>query len=155
MDNAFSWIQKNGGLCSELEYPYVSGETKTEGTCQTTCTINKNSAVKGFTDVAPSSDDAMMSALNKQPVSIAIEADQREFQLYKSGVFTGTCGTKLDHGVLVVGYGSLSDQDYYLVKNSWSLSWGDNGYIMLGRGKRYNNGDGQCGMLLEGSYPTL
>jgi C1A family cysteine protease len=155
MDNAFSWIQKNGGLCSELEYPYVSGETKTEGTCQTTCTVNKNSAVKGFTDVAPSSDDAMMSALNKQPVSIAIEADQREFQLYKSGVFTGTCGTKLDHGVLVVGYGSLSDQDYYLVKNSWSLSWGDNGYIMLGRGKQYNNGDGQCGMLLEGSYPTL
>lgn len=155
MDNAFSWIQKNGGLCSELEYPYVSGETKTEGTCQTTCTVNKNSAIKGFTDVAPSSDDAMMSALNKQPVSIAIEADQREFQLYKSGVFTGTCGAKLDHGVLVVGYGSLSNQDYYLVKNSWSLSWGDNGYIMLGRGKQYNNGDGQCGLLLEGSYPTL
>ena len=155
LDNAFSWIQKNGGLCSELEYPYVSGETKTEGTCQTTCTVNKNSAIKGFTDVAPSSDDAMMSALNKQPVSIAIEADQREFQLYKSGVFTGTCGAKLDHGVLVVGYGSLSNQDYYLVKNSWSLSWGDNGYIMLGRGKQYNNGDGQCGLLLEGSYPTL
>jgi C1A family cysteine protease len=97
----------------------------------------------------------MMSALTKQPVSIAIEADQREFQLYKSGVFTGTCGAKLDHGVLVVGYGSLSNQDYYLVKNSWSLSWGDNGYIMLGRGKQYNAGDGQCGMLLEGSYPSL
>jgi KDEL-tailed cysteine endopeptidase len=155
MDNAFSWIQKNGGLCSEFDYPYVSGETKTEGTCQTTCSVNKKSNVLSFVDVSPSSDDAMMLAVSKQPVAIAIEADQREFQLYKSGVFTGACGVKLDHGVLVVGYGSLSGQDYYLVKNSWSESWGNKGYIMLGRGKDFNNGDGQCGLLLQGSYPTV
>jgi C1A family cysteine protease len=97
----------------------------------------------------------MMTAISKQPVSIAIEADQREFQLYKSGVFTGVCGTKLDHGVLVVGYGSLDGNDYYLVKNSWAESWGDGGYIKLGRGPNYNNGDGQCGILLQGSYPVL
>jgi len=105
--------------------------------------------------VQPSSDDAMMQALSKQPVSIAIEADQREFQLYKTGVFTGTCGTKLDHGVLVVGYGSLDGRNYYKVKNSWSTSWGDSGYILLGRGPEYNNGDGQCGILLQGSYPVI
>ena len=97
----------------------------------------------------------MMTAISKQPVSIAIEADQREFQLYKSGVFTGVCGTKLDHGVLVVGYGSENGNDYYLVKNSWAESWGDAGYIKLGRGPNYNNGDGQCGILLQGSYPVL
>jgi C1A family cysteine protease len=97
----------------------------------------------------------MMLAVSKQPVAIAIEADQREFQLYKSGVFTGACGVKLDHGVLLVGYGSLNGQDYYLVKNSWSESWGNKGYIMLGKGKEFNNGDGQCGLLLQGSYPTL
>jgi C1A family cysteine protease len=97
----------------------------------------------------------MMTALSKQPVSIAIEADQREFQLYKSGVFTGTCGTDLDHGVLAVGYGTLDGEDYYLVKNSWASSWGQDGYIMLGRGSKYNDGDGQCGMLLQGSYPVL
>jgi len=155
MDNAFSWIQKNGGLCVELDYPYVSGETNAEGKCQTTCSINSGSSVVDIVDVMPSSDDAMMNALAKNPVSVAIEADEREFQLYKSGVFTGKCGTKLDHGVLVVGYGTLSGKDYYLVKNSWSENWGDNGYIMLGRGKDFNNGDGQCGVLLQASYPLL
>ena len=96
----------------------------------------------------------MMASLSQQPVSIAIQADQREFQLYKSGVFTSSCGTNLDHGVLAVGYGSEDGVDYYLVKNSWSNTWGDGGYIKLGRGKQYNNGDGQCGMLLQASYPT-
>ena len=155
MDNAFSWISKNGGLCVETEYPYVSGTTTTGGTCQTTCTAISNSKVVDFVDVTPSSDDAMMTALSKRPVSIAIEADQKDFQLYKSGVFTGACGTKLDHGVLLVGYGNELSDDFYLVKNSWGTSWGDAGYIKLGRGKQYNNGDGQCGLLLQGSYPTL
>jgi len=151
MDRAFAWIEKNGGLCSEVDYPYVSGETKTGGVCQKTCKVVENSKIVGFVDVEPSSDSAMMTALTQQPVSIAIEADQREFQLYKSGIFTGVCGTKLDHGVLLVGYGP----DYYLVKNSWGVSWGDGGYIKLGLGNDFNNGDGQCGLLLQGSFPKL
>uniref|UniRef100_A0A6C0DNU6 Peptidase C1A papain C-terminal domain-containing protein n=1 Tax=viral metagenome TaxID=1070528 RepID=A0A6C0DNU6_9ZZZZ len=151
MDHAFTWIEKNGGLCAEIDYPYVSGETKTAGTCKKTCKVVDNSKIASFVDVEPSSDIAMMTALSQQPVSIAIEADQREFQLYKSGIFTGVCGNKLDHGVLVVGYGP----DYYLVKNSWGLSWGDGGFIKLGLGPEFNNGDGQCGMLLQGSYPKV
>jgi len=154
MDNAFSWINKNGGLCGESDYPYVSGDGSNP-TCKTSCSVNSKSKIASFVDVAASSDEAMMTALSKQPVSIAIEADQREFQLYKSGVFTGTCGTDLDHGVLAVGYGTLDGEDYYLVKNSWASSWGKDGYIMLGRGSKYNDGDGQCGMLLQGSYPVL
>jgi C1A family cysteine protease len=155
MDNAFSWISKKGGLCSENDYPYVSGNTKETGTCQTSCKLVKNSGISNFIDILPSSDEEMMKALSLNPVSIAIEADQREFQLYKSGVFTGKCGTKLDHGVLAVGYGYLEGEDFYLVKNSWSTTWGDKGYIKLGRGSKFNNGDGQCGMLLQGSYPVL
>jgi KDEL-tailed cysteine endopeptidase len=155
MDNAFSWIHKNGGLCQEADYPYTSGNGQ-EGTCKKTCSLVKGSQIVSFVDVPPSSDNEMMSALVKQPVSIAIQADTRDFQLYKSGVFTSsTCGTNLDHGVLAVGYGTETGQNYYLVKNSWGTSWGENGYIKLGRGSQYNSGDGQCGMLLEGSYPLL
>ena len=155
MDNAFAWIQSNGGLCRESDYPYVSGETKTGGTCLKSCSVDSGSKITGFIDVSPSSDNTMMSALVKQPIAIAIEADQKEFQLYKSGVFTGECGTKLDHGVLVVGYDTLDGKDYYRVKNSWGESWGSGGYILLGRGPQYNGGDGQCGMLLQGSFPEL
>ena len=154
MDNAFQWIESNGGLCRETDYPYVSGEGVVDA-CETKCTPVRGSKITDFVDVKPSDDVAMMTAISKQPVSIAIEADQREFQLYKSGVFTGVCGTKLDHGVLVVGYGSENGNDYYLVKNSWAESWGDGGYIKLGRGSNYNNGAGQCGILLQGSYPVI
>jgi C1A family cysteine protease len=153
MDNAFAWISKNGGLCTEDEYPYISGDGTTES-CKKTCSIVPKSKIVSYVDVDPS-DDALMQAISQQPVSIAIEADQRDFQLYKSGVFTGKCGTNLDHGVLVVGYGTESGSDYYLVKNSWGTTWGDSGYIKLGRGPQYNSGKGQCGILLEASYPTL
>ena len=155
MDNAFTWIEKNNGLCTEASYPYVSGTTKTAGTCQTTCSNVSKSKISKYTDVTANSDTDMMAAIANQPVSVAIEADQQSFQLYKSGVFTGTCGTNLDHGVLVVGYGTLSGQDYYIVKNSWGTSWGDAGYIYLGRGPQYNSGAGQCGVLMQASYPQL
>jgi C1A family cysteine protease len=155
MDNAFSWISKNNGLCVEADYPYVSGTTKTAGTCAKTCRNLDGSDIVSYVDVQPASDFAMMTALAKQPVSVAIEADQREFQLYKSGVFTASCGTNLDHGVLAVGYGSESGEDYYKIKNSWSATWGEKGYIRIGRGANYNSGKGQCGVLLQASYPVV
>lgn len=156
MDNAFAWIGKNNGLCTEQAYPYVSGTTKTAGTCtQKSCTNVAGSDIHSFVDVVPKSDANMMEALAKQTVSVAIEADQRDFQLYSSGVFTGSCGTNLDHGVLVVGYGTMNGADYYKVKNSWSSTWGDEGYIYLGRGPQFNVGAGQCGVLMQASYPVL
>jgi C1A family cysteine protease len=155
MDSAFSWAKKNGGVCSEADYPYVSGTTKTSGTCaESSCTKDAKTAPLSYTDVATNSDTALMSALAQQPVSVAIEADQAAFQLYKSGVFTATCGTNLDHGVLAVGYGTLSGQDYYKVKNSWGSSWGMDGYILLARG--VSQKQGQCGILSgPPSYPTI
>ena len=161
MDSAFEWIQTNNGICSETSYPYVSGTTTKSGKCQTKCANVAGTDVSKFVDVEPNSDIAMMTVLSERPVSIAIEADQKDFQLYKSGVFTGDCGATLDHGVLVVGYGTEGTNDFYKVKNSWGASWGLNGYILLGRGtdpvtgKPYNKGSGQCGILAEASYPVL
>lgn len=82
----------------------------------------------------------MIAAINEMPVSIGICAWSQIFKSYKSGIMTNPdCGTGDDHGVLAVGYAS----DYYLVKNSWAATWGDNGYIKVGR-----NGDGKgiCGV---------
>ena len=155
MDNAFKWIEKNHGLCLEEDYQYVSGETKTAGTCDKSCSPVEGSVIIDYYDVPASSDSDMMYALSKQPVSVAIQADQKDFQLYKSGVFTGECGTKLDHGVLLVGYGSEENGDYYLLKNSWGETWGDKGYIKIGRGSEFNSGNGQCGVLMQGSYPEV
>jgi len=156
MDNAFAWVGKNNGLCTEQAYPYVSGTTKTAGTCnQKACANVAGSDIHSYVDVVPKSDAAMMEAVAQQPVSVAIEADQRDFQLYSSGVFTGSCGTNLDHGVLVVGYGTMNGVDYYKVKNSWSSTWGSEGYIYLGRGAQFNGGAGQCGVLMQASYPVL
>lgn len=155
MDNAFSWTKSNGGLCTEDGYPYTSGTTGQKGTCTTTCSKNTGVAPKSFTDVARNSDSALMTALVQQPVSIAIQANQPAFQLYKSGVLTGSCGTNLDHGVLAVGYGTWTDgTDYYKVKNSWGTSWGMSGYILIQRGNPQRCGE--CGILCgPPSYPNL
>ena len=161
MDNAFTWIHNNNGVCSGASYPYMSGNTKTAGICQKTCKNVVNTAVVKYIDIQKNSDTAMMNALALQPVSVAIEADQKDFQLYSSGVFTAGCGTNLDHGVGLVGYGTMNNVDYYILRNSWGSSWGSGGYMYLGRGNNpntgnpYNNGAGQCGVLGEASYPVM
>merc|ERR1712060_645269 len=77
------------------------------------------------------------------------------FQQYESGVLTGYCGTGLDHGVLLVGYGTDGTDDYWKVKNSWGADWGESGYIRLCRNCDANKGKGQCGILLSASYPIV
>jgi len=149
MDDAFDWTAKNGGLCTEAAYPYTSGAGK-NAACVTGCTANANVAPKSHTDVTANSVTALMSAVAQQPVSIAIQANQAAFQSYSSGVLTGRCGERLDHGVLAVGYGTENGVDYWLVKNSWGPDWGENGYIKIER----SDAD-LCGVLLAASYPTL
>jgi hypothetical protein len=68
---------------------------------------------------------------------------------------TKTCGTNLDHGVLLVGYGTdnSTSVDFWKVKNSWGEDWGMKGYILLGRGSKFGNA-GQCGIQMDPSFPT-
>ena len=146
MDNAFKWIKTNGGLCSETDYPYVSGGGES-GKCETNCTLV--GTLSGHVDVKSGDEEELKAAVQMTPVSVAIEADKSVFQLYKSGVLTDeSCGTNLDHGVLVVGYGTDGTLDYWKVKNSWGKSWGEQGYIRLQRGVN------MCGIASQPSYPT-
>lgn len=132
-------------LMTEEAYPYTSGEGKS-GACMYEASEGVGK-VGGFEEVDKSADQ-MKAAIMKGPVSVAIEADKSVFQHYRSGVLSGgACGTKLDHGVLAVGYGSEDGEDYFLVKNSWGSSWGDEGYIKIGQ-------DNVCGILQDASYPT-
>jgi len=141
MDDGFKEI-KAAGIALESAYPY----TAKTGTCKS---ISPAVTVTGYSDVPTKNQNALKAAVTKQPVSVAIEADKQAFQLYKGGVFTSaTCGTKLDHGVLVVGYGNSQGMDYWKVKNSWGPSWGDKGYIMIEQGKNL------CGITQQPSYPT-
>merc|ERR550537_163806 len=147
MDHAFEWIKQNG-IASESAYPYTSG-SGTTGTCNT---AKKNVPVvtmTGHTDVPTGDEDALKAAVAKGPVSVAIEADKSAFQLYHGGILDNpACGKNLDHGVLVVGYGTDGGKDYWKVKNSWGASWGEKGYIRMVRNKN------QCGIAQQPSYPT-
>jgi KDEL-tailed cysteine endopeptidase len=141
MDNAFKYIRDHG-IERESDYPYTG--------VKASCKAGQHASVtslKGFVDVAASNPSALMTAVSGQPVSIAIQADQAAFQLYKGGIITSGCGTKLDHGVLLVGYAS----DYWIVKNSWGPTWGEQGYVRIGK---TTSGAQQCGVALEPSYPT-
>ncbi|CAK9063479.1 unnamed protein product [Durusdinium trenchii] len=112
MDLAFSYLEKHN-VCTEDSYPYLAKQ----GTChQTKCTVGvPKGSIVGFKDVSSKDMNALMQAVSKQPVSVAIEADQMAFQLYKGGILSKKCGNKLDHGVLLVGYGTENGVDYWKV----------------------------------------
>ena len=145
MEYGFKYIEDNG-ICAEQEYGYKA----VDGKCVKCTTITK---IDSFVDITPNNELALQMAVSLQPISIAIEADQLMFQFYHSGVFTSTCGTNLDHGVLIVGYGTLNGVDYWKVKNSWGATWGDKGYILLQRNVK--SASGQCGLAIQPSYPIM
>ena len=153
MDSAFGWINDNGGLTSDDNYPFTSGQSGQTGTCPSSIPQsmpNTEVVYPWYVDVQAGSVSAMQSAVNLTPVSIAIQADQNVFQNYASGVITGGCGQNIDHGVLLVGYGQENGVDYWLVKNSWGVSWGENGYVRIAA-----SSEDVCGVLNAGSYPVL
>jgi C1A family cysteine protease len=122
MDFAFKYAESNK-MEQESDYRY----TARNGVCQYKSAegvFNTNS----YTDVAHNSPSQLQSASSMGVVSIAIEADKQVFQHYTGGVINSSdCGTRLDHGVAVVGFTSNS----FIVRNSWGPSWGDRGYVQI------------------------
>jgi C1A family cysteine protease len=150
MDYAFEYAETNP-IMTEKDWPDQPSKQflgcymhykKSEGVA----------TVSSYADVTPNTPSQLKAALATGPVSVAIEADKAAFQQYTGGVITGSaCGTQLDHGVLAVGWGTdATAGDYFIVKNSWGPSWGDEGYVKIGAG----SGAGVCGINSQPSIPT-
>merc|ERR1719395_430595 len=141
MESGFQF-EEGVNVATESSYPY----TARDGSCKSSGyqTGIPKGGITGYKNVG-SSSSALMSAIEQNPVSVAIEADHNAFQGYSGGIISSGCGTNLDHGVLAVGYG----QGYFLVKNSWGSSWGDNGYVKI------STSGNVCGITSQPSYPTV
>ncbi|XP_035284639.1 digestive cysteine proteinase 1-like isoform X2 [Anguilla anguilla] len=123
--------------------------------------------MRSYTNVTSGDANALKVALFKQgPVAVSIDAGHRSFVFYNNGVyfepacmlhpvtarFSGSLGNKtedLDHAVLAVGYGALNGEPYWLVKNSWSTYWGNDGYVLM------SMKDNNCGVATDATYVTL
>lgn len=148
MDQAFEYIEYNHGIDTEESYPYKGKQ----GRCHYK-KHNKGATDTGFIDIPSGVETKLQEAVaTVGPVSVAIDASQESFQFYREGVYDEpTCTQELDHGVLVVGYGTTEDEkDYWIVKNSWGTTWGEDGYIKMTRNK-----ENQCGIATQASYPLV
>jgi len=148
MDGAFTYVINNTGIESEKDYPYDPLDDP--------CKFNKSEVVATFSnysDVLGGEEGLKRAVARVGPISVAIDAGTSSFQFYKKGVYyEPNCSpTMLDHGVLVVGYGTtLNGTDYWIVKNSWGETWGDKGYIYMSRNRNNN-----CGIASKPSYPIV
>lgn len=137
---AYRYLESNK-QCLEQDYVY----TAKDGSCHS-CS-GAVDTLKSYVSVKD--ENSMLQAILVTSLGVAIQADQREFQMYKSGVLDFECGTDLDHAVTVEGYGTEDGKDYWLVRNSWGSSWGENGYIKMARGKNL------CGISQSVVYPIF
>ena len=149
MDNAFRYIKANGGIDTEASYPYQAHDE--------VCRFkesNVGATDDGYVDIPRGDEKALTQAIQTVgPISIAIDASKSTFHYYKKGVYYDrTCSSsRLDHGVLAVGYGTEElFKEYYIVKNSWGPIWGMEGYVLMSRNRENN-----CGIATQASYPKV
>ena len=149
MELAFDYLE-NHYICPLSDYKYRAEDDQ----CLYQEGCSDGPELNGYCQVAINNEQELKKAVAQQPVSVAIEADNLHFQLYSSGIFNyKKCGNNLDHGVLVVGYGTENNQDYWIIKNSWGSNWGENGYIRIARNTNLDGG--LCGISLEPSIPFI
>ncbi|PKU74158.1 KDEL-tailed cysteine endopeptidase CEP1 [Dendrobium catenatum] len=150
VDDAFQFIIDNGGIDTEINYPY----NEADGSCSSNKESKSAVMISGFEDVPSNSESSLLKAVSIQPVSVAIDGGDPNFKNYAGGIFTGPCNTELNHAVTAIGYGIDTDgTKYWLLKNSWGTSWGDDGYIKIQRD--IDAVEGLCGLATQASYPTI
>jgi C1A family cysteine protease len=135
MDNAWSWLvsSENGNIATEGSYPYVSGDGVVPA-CSGTGTTG--ATISGHQDL-PKSESQMTTWMSSNgPISIGVDATS--WQTYISGIMTNCISSQVDHGVLAVGFDLSNSPPYWIIKNSWGASWGENGYL------RVQYGTDQC-----------
>jgi C1A family cysteine protease len=138
---------KQNGQTLEQNYTY----TARDGTCRASQMTSSVHVTKVNT-VQSRSAAALKAAIAVGPTSVTVEADRSVFQRYTGGVLnSAACGTSLDHAITAVGYGTLSGQDYYIVRNSWGASWGDRGYINIAA---VEGTAGICGIQQTSVWPN-
>ena len=142
---AFEYVKNNSGIDSENDYPYTAGDGFGGNACWASASGRRVAAIDGYRAIAPNSTSALLAALRRGPVSVAV--DSTVWQSYKSGTIASGCGTALDHAVLLVG----ATDEYLVVKNSWGLAWGLAGYVHLAIDDE--GGPGACGVNMAPAQP--
>ncbi|KAF9606697.1 hypothetical protein IFM89_027741 [Coptis chinensis] len=133
--------------------PPCSRKAKYYNTCNTKEETSHATEISGHEDVPRNSEVALLKAVANQPIAVVIDAGGFDFQFYSSSVFISQCGTDLDHSVTAVGYDVSDDgTKYWLVKNSWGSTWGENGYIRMQRDVSPKGG--LYGIAMDASYPV-
>jgi len=147
MTQAMQYIISNNGIDTEASYPYTATGPNN---CQYSAS-SIGSTETSFVNVNSGDEGDLQAKVYTGPTSVAIDASQSSFQFYTSGVYNepNCSSSQLDHGVLAVGWGTSSGTAYWIVKNSWSTSWGQNGYIWMSR-----NANNQCGIATMATLPT-
>lgn len=139
-------------LQTDSDYPYQSNTYNYA--IPGTCTYN---VAKGVVKTASpsnarisSTNSGIMTALQGKPATSYIASSSYLFQFYSGGVITdiAACGTRADHVVSVFGYGTSGGNAYFLVRNSWSTEWGEQGYVRIGQSPT-GGAPGVCGINNE------
>ena len=145
----YNYVRDNGGIALSKDYLY---EGKDTGSCRYKSSMSSGSKVKGYRLVKSNENILKQTLATVGPIAVGLNASPKSFNFYKSGIYNDPSCTKLvqNHGVVLVGYGTDSVAgDYWIIKNSWGTTWGENGYMRISRNRE------MCGINQYATYPVL
>jgi len=140
--SAYNYVIRAGGIETAASYPY----TARNGACHDNGPKAAIIESWGMAISNPATLTIQTALYNIGPLSICVDA--QTWQSYRGGIITGNCGTNLDHCVQLIGWGVESNIPYWIIRNSWGIGWGEEGYLRVEAGK------GLCGIALEVTYVT-